>query len=110
MMSTGLVLLANGADSVPPEDVPSEIEFLNTSKIKYGEEYEIAFSKEQMEQIVRNFERGVLGRGVPVNRDHPRMRFAPTEAYGWVKEMRLEVEEKDGEMTMARLFATINLD
>lgn len=108
MMSTGLVLLANGADSVPPEDVPSEIEFLNTSKIKYGEEYEIAFSKEQMEQIVRNFERGVLGRGVPVNRDHPRMRFAPTEAYGWVKEMRLEVEEKDGEMTMARLFATIN--
>lgn len=85
-----------------PEDVPVNLEFLNTNKVKIDEEYEMAFSELQFDQMIKNFREKTLGRDVPVNLDHPRRRLANTEAFGWVTDID---KKKDGDIT--RLFATI---
>ena len=101
-LSTGIRL----GEVANPEDVPSRLEILNTTKIKKDADWELAFSVAQLAQVVENFEKKTLGRDVPVNIDHPRWRGATSEAYGWINQMNLVREHGEGEK--ARLIANIN--
>lgn len=92
-LSTGIETLGENIQSM--DQVPARV-LLATSKPLYDFGIELTFARNQLKQMVNNFESGVLQRKVPVNFDHPRSRLASTKAGGWVT--GVQMEESDDEI------------
>ena len=85
---------------------PTKIEILNTTKIKYSEYWDVSFSTTQFEQMIDNFNKKVIGRGVPINLDHPSERRATTESYGWISSLMIEKEDDE----TGKMYAKVDWD
>ena len=92
-LSTGIEVL--GQDIQSEDEVPNRL-LMITSKPIFDFGYELTFAVRQLEQMVENFNKGVLGRKVPVNFDHPRMRGAKTEAAGWIASLDIKMTDGGG--------------
>ena len=106
LMASGLrVTLQDG--TISPEDVANEVEILNTRIVNF-EDAQLSFTSEQLKQMVKNFTEKALGRDVPVNRDHPRMPWTTTEAYGWIKQLWTKEIKNSGQIEETKLYAEID--
>ena len=68
------------------EDVPTSV-LIFTSQPVYDHGMERSLVEGQLRKVVENFNKGVLGRKVPVNYDHPGSRMADSVAAGWITQL-----------------------
>lgn len=95
-LSTGRVI--EQAKNGPPQEI-----MISSSNSFFDFGFELTISRKRIFEMSENFKSKILGREVPVNYDHPRMRMSRTEAAGWIKELKVvEGEDREAQL-MARI-------
>lgn len=88
--STGISIYDQ--EVISKDDITSRLFVTSTAKV-FDQGYDYSLTQEQIKKVYENFQNDTLGRKVPINIDHPRIRMGKTEAVGWISDLSLEDRE-----------------